>query len=93
MYMYMYMQNYTHCISFSRYAAARIEALRQANQLTPRSRFATWQPITVNEFHAFLAVILNVGLIDISVLDAKRGENDFLPTLGIISVILHAIHT
>ena len=28
-----------------------------------------------------------------TVLDAKRGENDFLHTLGIISVILHAIHT
>ena len=69
MYMYMYMQNYTHCISFSRYAAARIEALRQANQLTPRSRFATWQPVTVNEFHAFLAVILNMGLIDIPTLE------------------------
>ena len=27
------------------------------------------------------------------VLDAKRGENEYFHTLGIILVILHAIHT
>ena len=52
-----------------RYAAARIDALRQDDQLTPRSRFTNWQPISISDFRAFLAVILNMGLIEVPTLE------------------------
>ena len=54
---------------FSRYAEERIQALRQANQLRPRSRFANWKPVMTTEFHAFLTIIINMGLIDIPTLE------------------------
>ena len=43
--------------------------------------------------HVLQLVIIHMIHLFMSVLDAKRGENEFLYTLGIISVILHAIHT
>ena len=61
---------YALCVyKHSRYAEQRIEALRQANQLRPRSRFANWRPVTITEFHAFLAIIMNMGLIEIPTLE------------------------
>ena len=54
---------------YYRYTASRIEALRQANQLRPRSRFATWQPISMTDLRGFLAIILNMGLIDVPTLE------------------------
>ena len=61
---------YALCVyKHSRYAEQRIEALRQANQLRPRSRFANWRPVTIKEFHAFLAIIMNMGLIEIPTLE------------------------
>ena len=58
-----------HCMYTYRYAAARIDALRQADHLTPRSRFMNWQPISVSDLRAFLAVILNMGLIEVPTLE------------------------
>ena len=52
-----------------RYAASRIAALQEANQLRAKSRFATWQPVSVEEMWAFLGIILNMGLIEIPTLE------------------------
>ena len=57
-----------YCI-IPRYAASRIQALRESNQLRPRSRFGMWQPVSVQEMRAFFAVILNMGLIDVPTLE------------------------
>ena len=52
-----------------RYAASRIAALQEANQLRPKSRFTTWQPVSVKEMWAFLGIILNMGLIELPTLE------------------------
>ena len=46
-----------------RYAASHIE------ETNPRSRFATWQPITMSELKGFMSLILSMGLIDIPTLE------------------------
>ena len=48
---------------YYRYAEEGIEALQQANQLRPRSRFKKWKHVTTTKFHAFLAIIINMGLL------------------------------
>ena len=52
---------YTHY----RYAAERIEKLESANQLTRKSRYANWKPVTPMEMEGFLAIIVNMGLIQL----------------------------
>ena len=52
-----------------RYAASRIEALREANQLKPKSRFGSWKPVDIAEMRAFFAIILNMGLIEVPTLE------------------------
>ena len=52
-----------------RYAANRIQALRDANQLKPKSRFASWHPVGMEEMRAFFAIILTMGLLDIPTLE------------------------
>ena len=56
-------------LNIPRYAASRIEALREANQLRPRSRFGSWQPVSGQEMRAFFAIILNMGLIEVPTLE------------------------
>ena len=57
-----------YCI-IPRYAASRIEALREANQLKPKSRFASWKPVDMVEMRAFFSIILNMGLIEVLTLE------------------------
>ena len=68
LYTYLYSEIHGILLYYS-YAASRIEALRQGNQLRPRSRFATWQPISMTELREFLAIVLNMGLIDVPTLE------------------------
>ena len=48
-----------------RYARERIEKMRAENLLQPRSRFANWQPLSATEFEGFLAITLNMGIIEL----------------------------
>ena len=56
-------------LNIPRYAAGRIQALRDANQLRPRSRFASWRPVSMEEMRAVFAILLNMGLIDVPTLE------------------------
>ena len=47
-----------------RYARQRIDSLRATNLLRPHSRFAKWADVTEAEMSGFLAIILNMGLIE-----------------------------
>ena len=58
-----------HCIDIPRYASSRIEALREANQLKPKSRFGSWEPVDMEEMRAFFAIIINMGLIEVPTLE------------------------
>ena len=55
-----HMQTLTH-----RYAAARIEKLRAEDKLKRRSRLLKWIPITVTDLVGFLAIIINMGVINV----------------------------
>ena len=48
-----------------RYAAQRIQGLEAAGKLTHGSRFGKWYPTTTTELQGFLAIILNMGLIEL----------------------------
>ena len=48
-----------------RYAAQRIQGLQAAGKLTHGSRFRKWYPTTTTELQGFLAIILNMGLIEL----------------------------
>ena len=48
-----------------RYASDTIQSLASSNRLRPRSIFHKWQPVTVAEMEGFLAIILNMGLINL----------------------------
>ena len=53
------------CTIYShRYANETIEALRASNQLRPHSIYQKWQPMTRCDLDGLLALILNMGLID-----------------------------
>ena len=39
--------------------------MRAENLLWPRSRFANWQPLSATEFEGFLAITLNMGIIEL----------------------------
>lgn len=39
--------------------------MRAQNLLRPRSRFANWQPLTATELEGFLAITLNMGIIEL----------------------------
>ena len=54
------MQTLTH-----RYAAAQIEKLRAEDKLKRRSRLLKWIPITVTDLVGFLAIIINMGVINV----------------------------
>lgn len=45
----------------SRYGAERIQQLTAANRVTPRSRFADWKPVTMQEMEGFFGVVINMG--------------------------------
>ena len=60
---------FTYILHLSRYAARRIEALRESNQLKPKSRFCSWKPVGMEEMRAFFAIILNMGLIEVPTLE------------------------
>ena len=53
-----------------RYANERIQQLTSADRLTPRSRFADWKPVTLNEMEAFFGVVINMGLIQLPTLES-----------------------
>lgn len=48
-----------------RYADERIEQLRSANKLRPRSRFRNWTPTTSTEMEGFFGVVRNTGLVQL----------------------------
>ena len=48
-----------------RYAAQRIQGLEAAGKLTHGSRFRKWYPTTTTELQGFLAIILNMDLIEL----------------------------
>ncbi len=48
-----------------RYAKEKIQSLEAANLLTTHCRFSKWTPVTEAEMYAFLAVILNMGIISL----------------------------
>ena len=48
-----------------RYTRERIEKMRAENLLWPRSRFANWQPLSATEFEGFLAITLNMEIIEL----------------------------
>ena len=58
-----------YCMYTYRYAAACIDALRQNDHLTSRSHFMNWRPISRSDLRAFLAVVLNMGLIEVPTLE------------------------
>ncbi len=47
------------------YAAERIVRFRSQNKLKRRSRFHRWYPVTFTEMEGFLAVVLNMGVIEV----------------------------
>ena len=47
----------------------QIEALREANQLKPKSRFGSWKPVDMVGMRAFFSIILNMGLIEVPTLE------------------------
>ena len=61
--------NYNVYLTNLRSVASRIDSLREANQLKPKSRFCSWKPVTLEEMRTFFAIILNMGLIDILTLE------------------------
>lgn len=52
------------CSFIHRYASARIEKLRAEGKITHRSRLNKWIPVTVRELEGFLAIIINMGIIN-----------------------------
>ena len=48
-----------------RYASEHLQGLTSSNSLTPSSRKSKWTPVTVTEMKAFIALVLNMGLIDL----------------------------
>lgn len=48
-----------------RHAAARIEKLRAVDKVKRRSRLLRWIPITVTDLVGFLAIIINMGVINV----------------------------
>ena len=48
-----------------RYAGERIEKIRTAGKLTKRCRFSNWKDVSATEMRAFLALILNMGIIQL----------------------------
>ena len=54
----MFLHNY-------RYAADRISRLRAQNRLTSHSRFQKWKPVSREEMYGFLALIINMGIIQL----------------------------
>jgi hypothetical protein len=74
---------YTHY----RYAAERNEKLESANQLTPKSRYANWKPVTPMEMEGFLAIIVNMGLIQLPDIESYWNTSwvGHIPSLGACS--------
>jgi len=52
------------CSFIHRYASAQIEKLRAEGKITRRSRLNKWTPVTVRELEGFLAIIINMGIIN-----------------------------
>ena len=68
--MYMYSTyNYVHLYCTTRYAAQRIHQLEEGGKLTRRSHFRKWYPTTITEMQGFLAIIFNMGLIQLPQLE------------------------
>ncbi len=68
--MYMYSTyNYVHLYCTTRYAAQRIHQLEEGGKLTRRSCFRKWYATTITEMQGFLAIIFNMGLIQLPQLE------------------------
>ena len=53
----------------TRYAAQKIHELEEGGKLTRRSRFMKWYPTTITEIQGFLAIVFNMGLIQLPQLE------------------------
>jgi len=51
--------------STCRYATERIATLERQGSLRPKSRFHRWKAVTRVEMKAFIAAILNMGIIQV----------------------------
>ncbi|CAI8020863.1 PiggyBac transposable element-derived protein 4 [Geodia barretti] len=49
----------------NRYASEKISKLQAQGNLRQKSRFRKWTPLTIEEFHGFLAIVLNMGIIKV----------------------------
>ena len=49
----------------TRYAAQKINELEEGGKLTRRSRFRKWYPTSITEIQGFLAIVFNMGLIQL----------------------------
>jgi hypothetical protein len=52
------------------HAEEKIQKLRQTSRLTRGSRWNKWKPVTVQEMKAVMAIIINMGIIGIPVMEA-----------------------
>ena len=52
------------------YAEQKIEGLRRSGRLTRGSRWNHWRPVTTDEMRAVMAIIINMGIMSIPVLEA-----------------------
>lgn len=53
-----------------RFAIERIEKMKEADQLSPKSRFRNWKPVSAEEMEGFMAVIINMGVIQLPEIEA-----------------------
>lgn len=71
----------TQLILSCRYASEQIQSLNSSNSVTPSSRKAKWTPVTLIEMKAFIALVINMGLIDIHRLEDywRTSMESFMP--------------
>ena len=67
-------------VETNRYAATQCTKVRAQGNLSPRSIFLTWKPVTMDEMTKFLSILIHIGLVKKPQLDDYWSTHPVLST-------------